>query len=110
MIEAIAFGTPVIAYRAGSVPEIIDSGVNGFVVESIEEAAEAVSQVQYLDRTRCRRSFEERFSSARMAADTSEFTNACVDVTGSGGVAERTQVAELVVFYPERYVFQPGFS
>jgi glycosyltransferase involved in cell wall biosynthesis len=69
MIEAMACGTPVIAFRAGSVPEIIDSGVNGFVVESIEEAAKAVSQVQYLDRTRCRRSFEERFSSARMAAD-----------------------------------------
>jgi glycosyltransferase involved in cell wall biosynthesis len=69
MIEAMACGTPVIAFRAGSVPEIIDSGVNGFVVESIEEAAKAVSQVQYLDRTRCRRSFEERFSSARLAAD-----------------------------------------
>jgi glycosyltransferase involved in cell wall biosynthesis len=69
MIEAMACGTPVIAYRAGSVTEIIDSGVNGFVVQSIEEAVDAVSRVQYLDRKRCRETFEQRFSSARMAAD-----------------------------------------
>jgi glycosyltransferase involved in cell wall biosynthesis len=69
MIEAMACGTPVIAYRAGSVPEIIDSGENGFVVQSIEEAVNAVDKVQYLDRRQCRDIFEHRFSSARMAAD-----------------------------------------
>jgi glycosyltransferase involved in cell wall biosynthesis len=69
MIEAMACGTPVIAYRAGSVPEVIDSGVTGFIVESIEEAIQAIDSVQYLDRRRCRQVFEERFSSARMAAD-----------------------------------------
>ena len=69
MIEAMACGTPVIAYREGSVPEVIDSGVTGFIVESIEEATQALDNVQYLDRRRCRQVFEERFSSTRMAAD-----------------------------------------
>jgi glycosyltransferase involved in cell wall biosynthesis len=69
MIEAMACGTPVIAYRAGSVPEIIDSGVTGFVVQSLEEAVTAVDKVHDLSRTRCREIFEERFSSIRMTND-----------------------------------------
>jgi glycosyltransferase involved in cell wall biosynthesis len=69
MIEAMACGTPVIAYEAGSVPEIIDSGITGFVVHSTEEAVHALSEIQYLDRKRCRETFEKRFSSARMAGD-----------------------------------------
>jgi glycosyltransferase involved in cell wall biosynthesis len=69
MIESMACGTPVIAYRAGSVPEVIDDGVTGFIVESIDESVEAVKNIQDLDRNRCRQIFEGRFSSARMAAD-----------------------------------------
>ena len=69
MIEAMACGTPVIAYRAGSVPEVIDPGVTGLIVESIEEAVRAVEKVQHLDRKRCREVFERRFSSSRMALD-----------------------------------------
>lgn len=69
MIEAMACGTPVIAYRRGSVPEVVDDGVSGFVVDSIGEAVKAVECVASLDRAECRRVFEERFSARRMALD-----------------------------------------
>ena len=69
MIEAMACGTPVIAWRCGSVPEVIEDGVNGFIVESLEEAVEAVEKVPQIKRILCRKVFERRFSSERMAAD-----------------------------------------
>jgi glycosyltransferase involved in cell wall biosynthesis len=69
MIEALACGTPVIAFRRGSVAEVIDHGVTGFVVDSVEEAVAAVERVEELDRETCRRVFVERFSARRMAAD-----------------------------------------
>jgi glycosyltransferase involved in cell wall biosynthesis len=69
MIEALACGTPVVAFRNGSVPEIIADGVTGFVVQSVEEAVEAVRRVGWLDRTACRQEFEQRFDAARMARD-----------------------------------------
>ena len=69
MIEAMACGTPVIAWRHGSVPEVITDGVTGFVVESIEQAVDAVDRVVALDRRDCRISFEQRFDAARMARD-----------------------------------------
>jgi glycosyltransferase involved in cell wall biosynthesis len=69
MIEAMACGTPVIAFRQGSVPEVIDHGVTGFIVESIEDSLFALEKIQHFDRSLCRRVFEKRFSAARMAAD-----------------------------------------
>jgi glycosyltransferase involved in cell wall biosynthesis len=69
MIEALACGTPVIAYRKGSVPEVIDDGETGFIVENLEEAVNAVQRVSALDRRTCRRIFEERFSARRMCSD-----------------------------------------
>jgi glycosyltransferase involved in cell wall biosynthesis len=69
LIEAMANGTPVIAFRRGSVPEIIDHGVAGFIVDSIDEAVMAIPLAQALDRTVIRRRFEERFSAERMARD-----------------------------------------
>jgi glycosyltransferase involved in cell wall biosynthesis len=69
MIEAMACGTPVIAFRNGSVPEIIDDGVTGFVVNDVDEAVEATRRARTLDRRLCRRTFEERFSVARMTND-----------------------------------------
>jgi glycosyltransferase involved in cell wall biosynthesis len=69
MIEAMACGTPVIAFRRGSVPEVIDDGVTGFIVDGIEESLQALAKVHDLDRERCRKVFEERFSAARMASD-----------------------------------------
>jgi glycosyltransferase involved in cell wall biosynthesis len=69
MIEAMSTGTPVIAWRNGSVPEVIDRGRNGWIVSSIEEAVEAVGRASELPRTRVRECFESRFTSRRMAAD-----------------------------------------
>ncbi|RMF45160.1 MAG: glycosyltransferase, partial [Deltaproteobacteria bacterium] len=69
MIEAMACGTPVIAWRRGSVPEVMENGVTGFVVESLDEAVQAVKRVDGLDRRTCRAVFERRFSSRRMAED-----------------------------------------
>ena len=69
MIEAMACGTPVIAYRSGSVPEVVENGVTGFIVESEEEAAAAVSKIGLLDRKVIRQRFEDRFSSRRMASE-----------------------------------------
>ena len=69
MIEAMACGTPVIAWRNGSVPEVIEDGVTGFVVDSVEEAVQAVGRVASLSRHACRSVFEERYDAARMARD-----------------------------------------
>jgi glycosyltransferase involved in cell wall biosynthesis len=69
MIEAMACGTPVLAWRCGSVPEIIEDNVNGFIVDDMEEAAATVEPLLALDRRRCRDTFEERFSAPRMAQD-----------------------------------------
>jgi glycosyltransferase involved in cell wall biosynthesis len=69
MIEALACGTPVIAYRQGSVPEVIEEGRTGFIVKELEEAIEAVRRVPKVSRQCCREAFEERFTAARMAHD-----------------------------------------
>lgn len=69
MIEALACGVPVIAFRAGSVPEIIDNGVTGFVVDSMDEAIAAAMRIDTLSRAACRAAFERRFSVSRMAND-----------------------------------------
>jgi glycosyltransferase involved in cell wall biosynthesis len=66
MIEAMACGTPVIAMRCGSVPEVIDDGITGFVVDSVDDAVKAASNVSALSRARVREVFEQRFCSRRM--------------------------------------------
>jgi glycosyltransferase involved in cell wall biosynthesis len=66
MIEALACGTPVIAWRRGSVPEVIDDEKTGYVCDSIEEAVNAVHRVEFLDRATCRDTFERRFSVRQM--------------------------------------------
>src|SRR5262249_1094026 len=62
MIEAMACGTPVVAYPCGAVPEIVHDGVNGRVVRSESEGVEAVRELGNFDRATCRRTFEERFT------------------------------------------------
>ena len=69
MIEAMACGTPVLAFRRGSVPEVIDEGVTGIVVETVEEAARRLPDLLRLDRRKVRSRFEQRFNSSRMARD-----------------------------------------
>jgi glycosyltransferase involved in cell wall biosynthesis len=69
LIEAMACGTPVIAWNCGSVPEVVDDGVTGFIVGTLDEAVDAVGRVGMLDRRRVYRCFRERFSAGRMASD-----------------------------------------
>jgi glycosyltransferase involved in cell wall biosynthesis len=69
MIEAMACGTPVIAFNRGSVPEIIEDGLTGFVVEDINGAIGAVDRLGHLSRAKIRQRFEERFTARRMAQD-----------------------------------------
>ena len=69
MIESLACATPVVAYRMGSVPEVITHGVCGFIVDNQEDAVHAVQNIGLIDRQECRRVFEERFTARRMAQD-----------------------------------------
>jgi glycosyltransferase involved in cell wall biosynthesis len=69
MIEAMACGTPVIAFNRGSVPEIIEHGVTGFIVENEEQAVAAVSKLERLSRSTIRQRFERRFTARRMAEE-----------------------------------------
>ena len=69
MIEAMACGTPVIAYSNGSVPEVMEQGRTGFIVRELDDAVDAVRRVPQLSRARCREIFEERFTADRMARD-----------------------------------------
>lgn len=69
VVEAMACGTPVIAMRRGAMPELIEHGATGFLVSDWEEAAEAVDQLERIDRTRCRAWVEERFTVDRMVEE-----------------------------------------
>jgi glycogen debranching enzyme/glycosyltransferase involved in cell wall biosynthesis len=69
MIEAMACGTPIIAFRSGAVGEIIDHGITGFIVDDVTGAVEAVSRTKTLDRNKVRQEFEKRFTVERMARD-----------------------------------------
>jgi glycosyltransferase involved in cell wall biosynthesis len=69
MIESMACGTPVVAWRCGSVPEVIEESVTGFVCDSIDEMVQAALRAGQLSRRRCRQEFESRFQAARMADD-----------------------------------------
>lgn len=72
MIEAMACGTPVIAYRRGSVPEIINHGVTGYVVSTIDEAVKSVENLHSISRKLCRKEFEERFGAEVMSKNYEE--------------------------------------
>lgn len=69
MIEVMACGTPVIAFRRGSVPEVMVDGVTGRIVHNINEAVRAVNELSNFDRFKCRKLFEERYTSERMVMD-----------------------------------------
>ena len=69
MIEAMACGCPVIAYPNGSVPEVIEDGLTGFIVADVAEAVAACARLGTLDRARVRQRFEQRWTSERMATD-----------------------------------------
>ncbi|MBV9827965.1 MAG: glycosyltransferase family 4 protein [Alphaproteobacteria bacterium] len=69
MIEAMACGTPVVAFRNGSVPEVVDHGITGFIVDDEDAATGVIQKLHSLDRSRIRRVFDERFTARRMAED-----------------------------------------
>jgi glycosyltransferase involved in cell wall biosynthesis len=68
MIESLACGTPVVAFRGGSVDEVVEHGVTGFVVDNLEEAIDVTKRTHTLDRRACRDAFSRRFSGSRMAS------------------------------------------
>jgi glycosyltransferase involved in cell wall biosynthesis len=69
LIEALACGTPVLAYRSGGLPEIVDHGVTGYLCDNVAEMAHTVAWIPNLDRHRCREAFEKRFTAERMVQD-----------------------------------------
>ncbi|RXT48839.1 glycosyltransferase family 4 protein [Bradyrhizobium betae] len=92
MIEAMACGTPVIAYRSGSVPEIVEHGLTGFIVEDEAQAIKAVNELGRLDRRKVRARFEERFSAKRMAK---EYEGQYRKLIAPGEGAERERALQL---------------
>ena len=89
MAEALACGTPVIAFRRGSVPEVLDKGNGkvGFIVNTVEEAVTAVEKIAFIDRRYCRTFFEERFSARRMAADYLRAYEKTIGIVGEPKIA-----------------------
>lgn len=69
VVEAMACGTPVIAFRRGSMPEVVDEAVTGFIVDTVEAAVAAVARAETLDRAACRGRAQQRFSADRMVSD-----------------------------------------
>ena len=69
MIEAMATGTPVVALRNGSVPEVIDDGVTGFIVEDVDQMVDAVGHLHQIDAAACRQAVEDRFTVDRFVTD-----------------------------------------
>jgi glycosyltransferase involved in cell wall biosynthesis len=85
MIESIAVGTPVIAFKAGSVPEVIDDGVTGFVVSNVDEAVKALSNLDKLSRKKIREVFEKRFTADIMAKNYIKVYEKVIDTKKTSG-------------------------
>jgi glycosyltransferase involved in cell wall biosynthesis len=105
MIEAMACGTPVIGFPRGSVPELIESGVSGFVARNVKEAAEMVKALPALSRRRCRDYFERCFSAARMCDDYVQVYKRLLELKEGPALSTSDQVVsetQLVPRYPTR--------
>jgi glycosyltransferase involved in cell wall biosynthesis len=89
MIESMACGTPVLAFRRGSVSEVVEDGVTGYMVDSLEEALSKIDSVLSLDRTQVRRRFEQRFTAERMAQDYLKIYAKLMGVSRIGDHAQR---------------------
>jgi glycosyltransferase involved in cell wall biosynthesis len=97
LIEAIACGTPVIAFRRGSVPEVVDHGETGFICSTVDEAVEAVGHLPEISRRGCRQVFERRFTTSRMARDYVEIYRRQLEEAGDG---RRDHPDQGTVLYP----------
>lgn len=93
-IESLACGTPVLAYHRGSVPELIDDSITGFVCEGPSKMAAAVERVSLIDRYRCRQAFEERFTVERMVQDYLAVYERIVGEVGAFTVPDRRRLAQ----------------
>jgi glycosyltransferase involved in cell wall biosynthesis len=96
MIEAMACGTPVIARRRGSVPEVVDDGVTGFVVDDTDGALDALGRIQQLDRGAVRARCAKRFSRDRMVSDYLDVYDAVLARQQGGLVTSGSQLKETV--------------
>jgi glycosyltransferase involved in cell wall biosynthesis len=92
MIEALACATPVIAFKNGSVPEIIQNEKSGFIVDNAEQAVKAVRDISRIDRRACRTCFEEHFTSTRMATD---YVNVYQEMIGTIGPRKKRKFVEI---------------
>jgi glycosyltransferase involved in cell wall biosynthesis len=111
LIEAMACGTPVIAYKRGSVPEIIDHGTTGFIVQNLEQAAEAVRRTSTLDRSEIRRVFEQRFTVERMCSDYLKvYENIMRDASGKQSRGSKEGTSGYALDATERLTHVKGYS
>ncbi len=100
MIEAMACGTPVIAFRCGSVPEVVDEGITGYICDNLDDAVRAVELVAGMDRGQVRRQFERRFTAGRMAREYTAIYERLVE--------QRLHVPPAIGAAPDRYVAGPA--
>ena len=97
LIEALACGTPVLAYRRGSIPEIIEDRTTGFVCEGLDDMTAAIKGIPDIDRRQCRRTFEQRFGVERMAQDYLRVYERALDKTCNKEI-ESTSFASWPIF------------
>ena len=87
MIEALSCGTPVLGLRRASVPEVVEDGVTGFVVDDVDALAAAIDRVHTIDRRACRRRAEERFGFGRMVDDYERAYETVIETATAGAGA-----------------------
>ena len=83
MVEALSSGTPVIGFRRASVPEVVDDGRTGFVVDDLDGMVAAIARIGEIDRRACRAAAERRFTVARMVDDVESMYRSILDRVGS---------------------------
>jgi glycosyltransferase involved in cell wall biosynthesis len=114
MIEAMACGTPVLAFKRGAVEEVLENGITGYLVDTLEEAIAAVPRVVGLDRRTVRRQFESRFTSTRMAKDYAKVYKLLLDQMSLTAKIELIPVSrvptqvEPVPTAPAQYAIEPN--
>ena len=86
MVEALSTGTPVIGFRRASVPEVVDDGRTGFVVDGIDGMVEAIGRIDAIDRRACRAAAEKRFSVGRMVDDVEAMYRSVLDLVPAGAI------------------------
>jgi glycosyltransferase involved in cell wall biosynthesis len=107
MIESMACGTPVLAFRHGSVPEVVDEGVTGFIVDTAEEAVSALPRVLSIDRRAVRQRFEERFSASRMAEEYVNVYRSLRRTSSQIDLADRQSIRTPALIHPSRMAGNP---